>query len=77
MTKMSFETRTYGHDGTVHRNESLDVEVDENGVVVAVWFRCQPLPFIQANVESDRAKEMTSMYHELVPGVVAVVLNED
>ena len=58
------EVRVYGDDKTIHRNESLDVEVDDKGNVVSVWFRCQMLPFKQSNVEPDRAREMRDAYEE-------------
>jgi len=54
--------RYYGDGGTIHSGTELDVEVDSSGRVVAVWFRCQPLPFRQADVDVDRANEMRSMY---------------
>lgn len=53
---------TYGGDKTWHSGGSLDVEVNDWGEVVAVWFRCHPLPFKQADVEIDRASEMIDMY---------------
>ncbi|MGH9933231.1 MAG: hypothetical protein ACREA9_28950 [Pyrinomonadaceae bacterium] len=40
---------------------ALDVEVDCNGKVVAVWFRCCALPFEQHDVDVERAKEMRLM----------------
>lgn len=52
----------YGHNKTWHRTEHLDVEVDANGIVVSVWFRCIALPFQQTQVGHDRAVEMNSMY---------------
>jgi len=67
------KSRTYGHDKTIHRNESLDVEVDKNGQVVAVWFRCQALPFKQSDTNDQRAAEMRSMYADgYTPALVAV-----
>ncbi len=51
-------SRTYGHDGTIHDNRYLDVEVDGDGRVVAVWFRCQMLPFVQAEAGEARASAM-------------------
>lgn len=48
----------YGDNGTIHRTGHLDVEVDKDGKVVAVWFRCMMLPFKQANVDEQRANEM-------------------
>lgn len=38
--------RYYGDGGTIHATEALDVIV-RGGNVVAVWFRCQMLPFKQ------------------------------
>lgn len=52
----------YGHGGTIHRTEHLDVEVDKRGQVVAVWFRCMALPFEQSLANEDRVAEMTQMY---------------
>lgn len=37
--------RYYGDGGTIHGSTWLDVEVDGDGQVVAVWFRCQMLPW--------------------------------
>lgn len=53
-------TRYYGNGGTIHSSGVLDVEVHE-GKVVAVWFRCQALPFRQANPHANRATEMRRM----------------
>lgn len=38
--------RYYGNGGTIHGTTKLDVGVID-GEVVAVWFRCQMLPFEQ------------------------------
>lgn len=55
-------TRYYGGNGTIHRTGHLDVET-RNGRVVAVWFRCQMLPFEQHELDSDeRAKDMEAAY---------------
>lgn len=54
----------YGHENTIHRTNLVNVEVDKNGKVVSVWFRCMPLPFDQRVVGTDRSKEMRSMYKE-------------
>lgn len=69
--------RYYGGDGTIHRTGQLDVEVDAWGNVVAVWFRCQPLPFKQVRVAEPRAAEMRGMYGSGVgESIDAVVLKE-
>lgn len=52
----------YGHNGTIHRTTKLDVEVDRDGKVVSVWYRCMLLPFKQANVDQPRAASMRSCY---------------
>ncbi len=50
--------RYYGEGGTLHGTTELDVETDEHGRVVAVWYRCQMLPFKQRTVDHDRAADM-------------------
>ncbi len=47
--------RLYGGDDTIHGNTSLDVEVDPDGNVTAVWFRCMRLPFRASRVTQERA----------------------
>jgi hypothetical protein len=42
----------------------VDVETD-NGRVVAVWFRCQLLPFRQAEVDVHRAADMDQVNRDL------------
>jgi hypothetical protein len=49
--------RYYGDGGTWHHSQILDVETAD-GAVVAVWFRCQALPFREIRVEPARAAEM-------------------
>jgi hypothetical protein len=51
----------YGHDGTIHGTQKVNVEVDKDGKVVSVWFRCMALPFDQTIVGYDRAEEMRTM----------------
>lgn len=64
----------YGHHGTIHQTTKLDVEVNENGKVVAVWFRCMALPFRETIVDDYRAEEMLSMYkrENSIPELLAV-----
>lgn len=57
--------RYYGDGGTIHQGGSLDVEVVD-GRVVAVWFRCQLLPFEQHDVGDRRRDEMDGVE----PGVL-------
>ncbi len=49
--------RYYGDGGTIHSTGYLDVET-RDGHVVAVWFRCQMLPFRQTEVDAERAAQM-------------------
>ena len=48
----------YGNDNTIHRTEHVEVEVDDDGSVVAVWFRCIQLAFTQHQAGDSRAAEM-------------------
>lgn len=57
----SLGRRYYGDGNTIHGTLHLDVEV-RRGEVVAVWFRCQPLPFKQRDVDVQRAIGMKQMY---------------
>lgn len=54
---MASKKFNYGHDRTIHRTGHLNVET-RNGKVVAVWYRCQMLPFEQREVDEYRAKSM-------------------
>lgn len=56
------ESRYYGDGGTIHQTGHLDVET-HHGTVVAVWFRCQQLPFQQTEVDGERATEMETLSH--------------
>ena len=61
--------RFYGGRGTIHKTGYLDIEIDGNSNVIAVWFRCQPLPFRQHRVDEERASEMTRMYEQTAPEI--------
>ena len=52
----------YEKDKSIHKKDTLDVEVDENGKVVAVWFNCLALAFRQSNANVTRASDMERMY---------------
>jgi len=54
--------RHYGDDGTIHRTGEVNVELDNEGQVVSVWFRCALLPFTQNVVGKDRAADMRRAY---------------
>lgn len=69
--------RTYGKNDTMHRCTHLDVEVDTNGKVVGVWFRCKALDFQQTIVDSTRAKEMKKMYEiSPIPKLHAIIIED-
>jgi hypothetical protein len=55
---LAYPSRYYGEGGTIHGTTHLDVEVDATGRVVAVWYRCQMLPFRQRSVDAARAIEI-------------------
>lgn len=38
----------YGGNGTIHSTGTVDVQLNKDGDVVAVWFRCRMLPFTQS-----------------------------
>ncbi len=65
--------RHYGDGGTIQRTGEVNVEVDPEGKVVSVWFRCALLPFTENVVGVDRAKEMRSAYkHEVHRKITAI-----
>lgn len=70
--RLAGSSRYYGDGGTIHHTGHLDVETYK-GEVVAVWYRCQPLPFKQAPILEGRAQEMRSMYDRSpAPGITRV-----
>lgn len=54
--------RFYGGNGTIHSTDHIDVETDNHGDVVAVWFRCQLVKFKQHDVDDNRAASMRGAY---------------
>jgi hypothetical protein len=67
----------YGRDGTWHQTKEINVELDINGNVVSVWFRCMALPFTQTTVGDSRAEEMKRMYATgRINEVIAVEVKE-
>jgi hypothetical protein len=67
----------YGDDRTIHRTTVVNVELDRRGEVVAVWFRCHPVPFTQDVVEDLRAAEMRRMYETPMKPLRALVFEAD
>ena len=67
----------YGHNKTIHRTKKLNIEVDKKGNVVAVWFRCMPLPFDVTVCSKERAEEMKKMYAGSIMDLLAVDVKEN
>ena len=67
----------YGHDKTIHQTTEVNVELDKQGRVVSVWFRCAPLPFTQDRVDDDRAREMDRMYADMEPHKIVAIEFKD
>lgn len=68
----------YGHDKTIHRTELLNIEVDKDGNVVSVWFRCMALPFSVSIADDNRAESMRRMYTEdNIKPLVAVEVKDE
>ncbi len=65
-------TRFYGDGTTIHHTGHLDVETHE-GKVVAVWFRCQVLPFKQVEVDAVRAT-MSASDPDHLPAIAGLEL---
>lgn len=65
--------RFYGDGNTIHSTGHLDVET-RDGKVVAVWFRCQMLPFKQAEVGASRASIYTPDDNDWLPALVGVTV---
>lgn len=71
--------REYGGAGTIHSTERVDVEVTADGDVVAVWFRCQPLPFKESFASTTRGADMRAMYADPTshPPIHSMTFRED
>jgi hypothetical protein len=57
----------YGHDGTFHQTNEVNIEKDDWGNIVSVWFRCATLPFTVRKVRRSRADEMIELYNNNPP----------
>jgi hypothetical protein len=69
--------RVYGGDNTIHKTGHLDVEVNYKGEIIAVWFRCQHLPFkVTYDTTRKRTWDMAVLYAGIKPKINAVVLEE-
>jgi hypothetical protein len=63
----------YGDNGTIHGSTEVNVELDEYGQVVAVWYRCMMLPFTQRVCSPNRAHDMRSAYEQPARPIKAIV----
>jgi hypothetical protein len=56
----------YKRLNTIHKQGILDVEVNINGRVIAVWYNCLALPFRQttSRASKERETEMDKMYKD-------------
>lgn len=63
----------YGHSGTLHQTGEVNVELDSDGKVVSVWYRCMRLPFTQDVVEDYRATEMRHSYRTAPPAPIEAI----
>jgi hypothetical protein len=62
---------------TIHGSHEVNVELDSNGRVVAVWFRCMILPFDETVIDDERAEDMRRTYKMgRHPSVDAIIFNE-
>jgi hypothetical protein len=43
--------------GTIHGSSTIDIQLGEDGSVVAVWFRCRTLPFTVSKVPGRRVMQ--------------------
>jgi len=68
-------SRVYGGDRTIHGTRHLSVET-HHGTVVAVWFRCQQLPFRQHEVDGPRAAEMGAVDPDELPRLESVEVTD-
>jgi hypothetical protein len=71
---------TYGHGGTIHGTNHVDVETDAEGNVVAVWFRCCAIPFEQMKhnkYSNNRVQAMKNLYkNKQAPKLHAIVIED-
>ena len=67
-----YGTNEVGGRNTWHDSEQLDIEMDGQGKVVAVWFRCMMLPFKVEVVDEIRARGLERIQGDRLPALLAV-----
>lgn len=66
----------YGGDNTIHQTGEVNVQLDKHGNVVAVWFRCQMLPFTQRTVTGDYEEGLRSMDMTKLARIKGIVFDD-
>ena len=64
----------YGHNRTIHNTRHLDVQLDKEGNVAAVWYRCLMLPFCVSEFPVDNADSLRAMKS---PGILAIEVTDE
>jgi hypothetical protein len=59
----------YGGDKTWHDSGTIDVQLNENGDVIAVWFRCYLLPF-RVSTYKHNPNQPPTPGHGSIKGIV-------
>lgn len=71
------EIKHYG-EHTIHSTGHLDVEVDDEGNVIAIWYRCITLPFRQVNISNERKLSLSNSMPDIsITGIDYRVNNEE
>lgn len=66
----------YGGDKTIHDTGHVDVVLDEDGNVSAVWFRCALLPFKQSERRVP-VSEVSQYVNDSIRPLKGIVFEED
>lgn len=63
----------YGHNRTIHNTRHLDIQLDTEGNVAAVWYRCLMLPF----QVSEFRMNPTKFREAKLPGILAIEVTDE
>jgi hypothetical protein len=61
----------YGHNKTIHRTGTIDIQMTKTGQVVAVWFRCLSLPF-RVSIVDGYGPDYTPLLQRDLPRIRAI-----
>jgi hypothetical protein len=77
--ELAAPNKFYGDGGTIHHSGTIDIDVDANGHVVEVWFRCRNLPFRVSFLDERGSREPTGYgsTDEYLPYITGVELHYD